>query len=147
MIYLLQMPFEKELNARIDYLSNAFDSFFIQIDRNQDFIKLQSFPLIEDNTIIFYGHNFWIREYFMRFGSSIQNSTKIINSCDLLDRSVFNKQKNLYYSKCDDHGRVIRYPGSEFNLRFDVTQSEIEMLIKRSLSLKERIASAYRKAA
>lgn len=49
MIYLLQMPFEKELNARIDYLSNAFDSFFIQIDRNQDFIKLQSFPLIKDN--------------------------------------------------------------------------------------------------
>lgn len=147
MIYLLQSSFERELNARIEYLSSAFDSYFLQIDRNQDFIKLQSFPLIDDNIIIFYGHNYWIRECFLRYGSSIRYSTKIVNSCDLINRSVFNKQKNLYYSKCDVHGSVIRYPGAEFNLCFDATQSEIEMLLKRSLPLKDRIAFAYRKVA
>ena len=147
MIYLLQSSFERELNARIEYLSSAFDSYFLQIDRNQDFIKLQSFPLIDDNIIIFYGHNYWIREFFQKYGSSIQHSIKIVNSCELVNQSIFRKQKNLFYSKSDKCGRVIRYPGAEFNLRFDATQSEIEMLNKRSLPLMDRIAFAYRKVA
>ena len=147
MIYFLQKPFEKELNARLEYLSIAFNSYFFPIDRNQDAIILQSFPLTEDNIIVLYGHNYWIRDFFLRFGNDIRHRIKIVNSCNIVNRTIFRKQKNLYFSKNDERGRVFRYPGAEFNLPFDVTQSELEMLNKRNLPLMERIRYAYRKVA
>lgn len=150
MIYLLQPEFESELSARQEYLSVAFNSYFILIERNSEFIGLQSFPLTPDNIIIFYGHNSWIAKLFLKLRDYIKEDIKIINSCDigfLFEQYLFKDYTDIYFSKTDEYGFVPCYKGSLFNLSFDATQSEIEMLNKSHLPLIERIHFAYRKVA
>lgn len=73
---------------------------------------------------------------------------KIVNSCDLIDNgSLFVGQKNLYYSKSDNYGRVYCYEGNAFGLSFDVTTSELDFLNSSKLPLMRRIQFAYRKVA
>lgn len=148
MKYMLQPEFESELSYRCEYLSTAFSLYFMPVYKNRFFIELQSFPYVHDNIIMFYGHNNWVRLLFLYFGDHFKNDIKIINSCDFCDEDkVFKGQKNIYYSKTDENGFVQCYNGSEYNMPFDVTRSEIEVLSKSEYTFIDKIAFAYRKVA
>lgn len=58
---------------------------------------------------------------------------------DLIDNdSLFVGQKNLYYSKSDDYGRVYCYEGNAFGLSFGVTTSELNFF--DSYNLRDRLS-------
>ncbi len=148
MKYILQPKFKSELSYRCEYLSKAFNLCFMPVYKSDYFIELHSFPLVHDNVIMFYGHNNWVRLLFLVFGEHFKNEIKIINSCDFCDEDkVFKRQKNVYYSKTDENGYVQCYDGCAYNMPFDVTRSEIEVLSKPSYSFIDKIAFAYRKVA
>lgn len=146
MRYILQPSFKNELEGRQKYLFLVFNLYFIQVPGIfNDSIELESFPFEQDNILILYGHNYWIRSFFHEFGRQIKNKTKIVNSCDWMDsRKVFAGQKDLYFNKTQN-GSLICYSGKEFNLPFDVSQSELELLNLKSLTFKEKVQFAYRK--
>jgi hypothetical protein len=146
--YILQCCFENELKARQEYLYLALNTYFVVVDRNNSLIELRSFPYYDDNIVMLYGHNYWVKRFFVVYGNKIKNCLKIVTSCDLIDNgSLFVGQKNLYYSKSDDYGRVYCYEGNAFGLSFDVTTSELDFLNSSKLPLMRRIQFAYRKVA
>ncbi len=146
MRYLIQSCFEHELKARQEYLNSVFKTNFIVVDRNQAFIELQSFPLCDDHIILLYGHNYWIGLFFSIFGEGIKNDIKVVTSCDLFGyKSVLKGQKNLYYCKVNKDGYVVCYKGEQFNMPFDVTQSELELLNNADLPFEEKVNFAYRR--
>lgn len=148
MVYILQPKFESELSYRCEYLSRAFSLYFVPVYKSQHFIELHSFPFVYDHVIMFYGHNNWVRLLFLSYGEHFKNDIKIINSCDFYDKDkVFKEQKNIYYSKTDENGYVQCFDGSAYNLPFDVTRSEIEVLSKPASSFMDKITFAYRKVA
>lgn len=107
----------------------ALNTYFVVVDRNNSLIELRSFPYYDDNIVMLYGHNYWVKRFLGVYGNKIKNCLKIVNSCDLIDNgSLFVGQKNLYYSKSDNYGRVYCYEGNAFGLSFDVTTSELDFL-------------------
>ena len=146
MRYLIKPCFEHEIKARQEYLYSVFKVSFIVVTKNQAFIELQSFPICNDHIIFLYGHNNWIGFFFSLFGEFIKNDTKIVTSCDLFEnKSVLKGQKNLYYCKVNKDGYVMCYQGEQFNMPFDVTQSELELLNNADLPFEEKVNFAYRR--
>ena len=146
--YIIQRCFENEINARQEYLYLTLKVYFVVIDRNDSFIELRSFPYSDDNIVMLYGHNYWVSRFFEVYGNKIKSCIKIVNSCDLVDsKSVFIGQKNVFFSKSDNYGRVCCYDGNSFGLAFDVTTSELDFLNSSKLPLMKQIQFAYRKVA
>ena len=62
--YILQCCFENELKARQEYLYLALNTYFVVVDRNNSLIELRSFPYNDDNIVMLYGHNYWVKRFF-----------------------------------------------------------------------------------
>lgn len=147
MTYIIQSRFASGLNARKDYLFHTYHLYFVEVERNDFFIKLKSFPFLEDNIVILYGHSDWVISYFQRYGAELREKTKIINSCfPLLVVPTLN-QKNIYYSKVNLNGEATLYAGSDFGLSFDITDSELDALNTSHLELMDQIEFSYEKVA
>lgn len=72
----------------------ALNTYFVVVDRNNSLIELRSFPYYDDNIVMLYGHNYWVKRFFGVYGNKIKNCLKIVNSCDLIDNgSLFVGQK------------------------------------------------------
>lgn len=146
MRYLIQTRFEDELKARQEYLYLVFKTHFIIVNRNQSFIEMQSFPFVDDHIILLYGHNNWIESFFTAYGEDVKNDIKVVTACDLFrHKAVLNGQKNLFYCKVDKNGYVPCYKGEQFNMSFDISQSELELLNNADLPFKEKVNFAYRR--
>ena len=147
MTYIIQARFASELNARKDYLFNSYHLYFVDVEKNDFFIKLKSFPFLEDNIVMLYGHFNWVLEYFQKYGAELRDKIKIINSC--FPKIVIPKlnQKNIYYSKVNQRGEACCYSGNDFGLSFDITDSELDALNTSHLELMNQIEFSYEKVA
>ena len=147
MTYILQRVFESELAARKEYLIHTYHFYFIEVNRTPSFIELKSFPFIDDDIIMLYGHCPWLLSYFAIYGPELKEKTKIINSC-YPDRILpILKQKHIYYSKVSSTGEAYCYDGSSFGISFDITDSELDALNSAHLPFMEQIEFAYKKVA
>lgn len=147
MIYILQPLFESELASRKDYLLHTFHFYFIEVQRTSKFIELRSFPFINDDIVILYGHCPWVLRYFAEHRLELEQKIKVINSCYPAMVVPLLKQKQIYYSKVNEKGKACCYDGGAFGLSFDVTDSELDALNSSHLPLLEQIGFAYERVA
>ena len=147
MTYILQTRFQDELPHRKDYLFQTFHLYFVEIHRAADFIELHSFPFVEDNIILLYGHAPWVVRYFNRYGSIHQKKLKIINSC-YPDRIVpLLNQRLVFYSKVNADGVNDCYDGDTYGFAFPITNSELDAFNCAQLPFEQQIAFAYERVA
>lgn len=148
MKYILQNKAYFNVSSLQEYLYYAMQSFFIITSVDKSTIVLESFPIIEDNVVFFYGHNYWVSSYLDEHAEEYRTSIKVINSCKIKSlRKVLYKQSDVYISKVDEYGYTQCYKGRKFGLNWDVTLSELDFLNNPQLPLLERICLAYRKVA
>ena len=147
MTYILQTSFRDELPHRREYLFQTFHRYFVEIRRTEDFIELHSFPFVEDNIILLYGHAHWVVHYFNRYGSIHKKKLKIINSC-YPDKIVpLLNQRSVFYSKVNADGVNDCYDGDTYGFAFPITDSELDAFNCAQLPFEQQIAFAYERVA
>lgn len=147
MTYILQRRFQHELPYRKDYLLRTFHLYFVEVNRTDDFLELRSFPFVEDDIVLLYGHAPWVVRYFNRYGSIHKKKLKVINSCFPNRIVPLLGQRSIYYSKVSSEGVNYCYDGSTYGLSFPVTDSEIDALNCAQRPFLEQISFAYERVA
>lgn len=147
MTYILQPRFQDELSYRREYLFLTFHLYFVEVRRTASFIELHSFPFVEDNILLLYGHAPWVVRYFNQYGSMHKKKLKIINSC-FPDRIVpLLNQRSVFYSKVNSDGENCCYDGNAYGFSFPITNSELDAFNCAQLPFEKQIAFAYKRVA
>ena len=128
MRYILQTAFANQIPYRLKYLFNCFKLYFkIASPKSKYFIELSSIPPTALDCLIIYGHNKFVKHYFLQMKAHIPEQDIIIITCEtgisikelcLQNHTVFLSKQNL--NQCS-----LLLDGPTYNMDFNPTESEL----------------------
>lgn len=143
MRYAIKCTDEQELKYRLEYLEEIFKMKFMFEIKKDDFLIYHSFPIRNSNIFFIIGHCHEIKKFLEN--NKIKEKNVVINSCypNSISKISKIKSKKIYFSKTEETGKNYLFNGSEYNLQFDITNSELDLLNSKKNRVIEKIRDSY----
>ena len=142
MKYFLHKKQANELKPRIEFLWNAFHLYFVRKSDCNNFICLQSFPFVEDDPYFITAHDKDV--YGFLEDNPTLKGVFVLNTCNPSRFERFISRKRIIYiAKQTTGNRALLRPANEYNIGFDVLDSELLLLHSKELDIMSRISKSY----
>ena len=149
MKYILDPQLQMEKAARLRYLYEIFDVYFIEKSPGvegllSEAIVFESFPSTFENDIcIICGHNLFVAATLNVFNSEIPEKNIFIISCANRCRELYRvKGKNIFLSPQDDE-YAYTHLGKFFGFDFNITDAELNLYNNHWATAEEKLYSAF----
>lgn len=143
MRYFLRKEQRSELSLRCQYLYDVFKLWFIQTGEVGDFDVLESFPFVNDDIALIYGHNYEIVFLFKKYSTEMKEKNIAIISCETdVPKGYFLKNKKVFLAP-QREGRAELLIGEDYGFEFDITDAELLLYNCRISETLEKISSVF----
>lgn len=130
---ILDNRLKAELADRFSYMYDVFHTYMKINKKAERYIEASSFPEQELDCILIIGHSGFVAKYLTE--NKIKTEKLIVVSCGA--EAIINyNSKNICCSEIyiarSNKSIVDRFPGEDFDFKFDVTESEIDLYNNRN---------------
>ena len=145
MRYLLRSGNKSELSARLEFLEQTFNLWFIPNGTIGSFTILESFPLSTEKDIcLIYGHNFEVAHLLRAHIESLPEKNLYIIAC-LTDNPrdfIVSSKKTFIAPQEKNEGIKLRF-GNEFGFDFDISDIELDLFNSRIKSIPDKLSKVF----
>lgn len=143
MRYFLRKKQRGELSLRCQYLYDVFKLWFIQTSEIGDFDVLESFPFVNDDIALIYGHNYEVVFLFKKYSTKLKEKNIAIISCETdVPKGYFLKNKRVFLAP-QREGRAKLLVGEDYGFEFDITDAELLLYNCRIPGTLEKVSSIF----
>ena len=145
MKYFLHKEKETEIRARKEYLEQTFHFWFVEKERINSFIVLESFPSTAEKEIcIVYGHNYEVAYLLKNHSICIPEKNLFIISCLTRNKRDFILSgKRTYIAPQKANEKIkLRY-GYEFGFEFDISDVELNLFNSKTSNIYNKLQLAF----
>ena len=143
MRYFLRKEQRSELSLRRQYLYDVFKLYFIQTGEIGGFYILESFPFVNDDIALIYGHNYEIVFFFKKYSAELKEKNIAIISCETdVPKGYFLKNKKIFLAP-QRKGKAELLIGKDYSFEFDITDAELLLYNSRIQDAFEKISSVF----
>lgn len=151
MTYYLHITQNSTLKARLKFLFRVFHVYFVKVNEERGFIKLQSFPFVDDGICFITGHAPDVSPFLKQ---RIACKTLVLNTCfPEMFYDLSKDYEELFFCKISIEipknrrapARFVanRRLGSDYNMDFDILDSELLLLYSKAKNWFDRIKESY----
>jgi len=150
MRYIIKQSKRHEYSERLKYLYDTFSLYFVSRGSVDGFDVFESFPFVQDNILIIYGHNRIISKFLNKHIDDISENYIAIISCGEYENGDYRlKGKNVYLAPQRPYYNNKKcaplFKGSEYGFGFDLTEAEIKLYTCRKKDILEKIKYVFRR--
>lgn len=129
MRYLLRRGNQSEIPARITYLKQTFQLWFVAKETIGTFVVLESIPsTVEKEICIIYGHNNEVASLFKNHNYSISENNIFVIACLTNNPKDFIlSNKHVYIAPQNRYEGVKLRKGTEYGFDFDISDVELNL--------------------
>lgn len=143
MRYFLRKEQRSELSLRCQYLYDVFKLWFIQTGEVKDFDVLESFPFVNDDIALIYGHNYEIVSLLKKHSAKLKEKNIAIISCETnVPKGYFLKNKRVFLAP-QREGKAELLIGKDYGFEFDITDAELLLYNCRIQGALEKVYSVF----
>ena len=148
--YFLSEQQKSEIPARTKYLYHVFQLYFIMHEVTDGFVPLVPIGTAEPSVLFIIGHQDKVNQYVRGHLPEIYEKHIVMITCSLRSNPEWvlpNRlgNKALYISRANKSGSCHYYDGSDYNLDFNVTASELDLYNSHESDLMKRIQSCFQR--
>ncbi len=114
----------KEIVERKRYIEHTFGLYALPF-YGKNYVEFKSIPLTEFDLLMIIGHNYLVYDYLSSNKPSENNLVLVTCYTGIIKKLVL-QNKNVYVSK-NENGYTQLYNGSEWNINFKISDSELEL--------------------
>lgn len=114
----------KEIVERKKYIEHTFGLYILPF-YGKNYVEFRSIPLIEYDLLMIIGHDRLVYDYLISNKFSENNLVLVTCYTNVIKKLVF-PNKKVYISK-NENGYTQLYNGSEWNINFKISDSELEL--------------------
>ena len=145
MRYLLHKMLRSELSLRKQYLYDVFNLWFFKTGELGFFDVLESFPFVNNDIMLIYGHNFEIVSLFDNFKEELKEENIAIISCESRVPNGYSlKDKNIYLAPQRKNSAPVLL-GKDYGFEFNVTDAELRLYNSKINDPLQKISNIFNK--